>query len=238
MSSPGTASHAGTPGTSPPMTAIADAIESRRADTSALHRAAGCGRHFSAGDDLSPPGTPTRGMAGTVEAFQRLTRRRSGGARPGLAVIDGVCIGGALEFAASCDLRLYTERVRRSLPRSGSASWPPTPARCCCPSCSARPRPASCSSAASPRRGLGAPHGFATELVPPPSLDDAHRALGRVFGRNSRAAVAATKGMLNARFGPLLEQAMARETANCVRLFDEPDAKAALRAFAAGRSGS
>ena len=50
--------------------------------------------------------------------------------------------------------------------------------------------------------------------------------------------MAATKAMLNARFGPLLEQAMARETHHCVRLFDEPDAKAALRAFAAGRSGS
>ena len=43
--------------------------------------------------------------------------------------------------------------------------------------------------------------------------------------------------MLNARFGPLLEQAMERETDNCVRLFDEPDAKAALRAFAERRAG-
>jgi hypothetical protein len=37
--------------------------------------------------------------------------------------------------------------------------------------------------------------------------------------------------MLNERFGPLLEEAMARETYHCVRLFDEPDARAALSAF-------
>jgi enoyl-CoA hydratase/carnithine racemase len=52
-----------------------------------------------------------------------------------------------------------------------------------------------------------------------------------VFERTSRDAVAATKAMLNERFGALLEQAMDRETHHCVRLFDEPDARAALAAF-------
>ena len=57
-----------------------------------------------------------------------------------------------------------------------------------------------------------------------------------MFSRTSRAAVAATKSMLNERFGELLEQAMARETYHCVRLFDEEDARAALAAFAAQRA--
>ena len=43
--------------------------------------------------------------------------------------------------------------------------------------------------------------------------------------------------MLNERFGELLPAAMDRETHHCVRLFDEPDAKAALAAFAKGRAG-
>jgi hypothetical protein len=38
--------------------------------------------------------------------------------------------------------------------------------------------------------------------------------------------------MLNERFGQLLPAAMERETHHCVRLFDEPDARAALGAFA------
>jgi hypothetical protein len=40
--------------------------------------------------------------------------------------------------------------------------------------------------------------------------------------------------MLNARLGALLPAAMDRETHHCVRLFDEPDARAALRAFSEG----
>ena len=38
---------------------------------------------------------------------------------PVLAAIDGVCIGGALEFAASCDLRLATDRARFGTPEVG-----------------------------------------------------------------------------------------------------------------------
>jgi enoyl-CoA hydratase/carnithine racemase len=48
--------------------------------------------------------------------------------------------------------------------------------------------------------------------------------------------VAATKAMLNKRFGDLLTAAMDRETEHCVRLFDEPDAREALRTFAERRS--
>ena len=38
---------------------------------------------------------------------------------PVLAAIDGVCIGGALEFAASCDLRIATDRARFATPEVG-----------------------------------------------------------------------------------------------------------------------
>jgi hypothetical protein len=41
--------------------------------------------------------------------------------------------------------------------------------------------------------------------------------------------------MLNERFGDLLAAAMERETYHCVRLFDEEDARAALREFAERR---
>ena len=47
----------------------------------------------------------------------------------------------------------------------------------------------------------------------------------------SREALAATKAMLNERFGDLLPAAMERETHHCVRLFDEPDAREALASF-------
>jgi enoyl-CoA hydratase len=65
----------------------------------------GAGEHFSAGDDLFDTLAADRAeWRRTIEAFQRLTRATLQASVPVLAAIDGVCIGGALEFAASCDL--------------------------------------------------------------------------------------------------------------------------------------
>jgi enoyl-CoA hydratase/carnithine racemase len=75
-------------------------------------------------------------------------------------------------------------------------------------------------------------HGFATEVVAPGELDARIEHWTEVFSRTSRDALAATKAMLNERFGELLPAAMERETHHCVRLFGEPDARAALNAFA------
>ena len=74
--------------------------------------------------------------------------------------------------------------------------------------------------------------GFATEMVAPDELDGRIAHWAEVFAGNSRDAVAATKSMLNERFGDLVGAAMERETHHCVRLFDEPDARAALGEFA------
>jgi len=74
-------------------------------------------------------------------------------------------------------------------------------------------------------------------MVAPAELDARIDHWIGVFERTSRDAVAATKSMLNERFGALLEEAMARETHHCVRLFDEPDARAALAAFGERRRG-
>jgi hypothetical protein len=41
--------------------------------------------------------------------------------------------------------------------------------------------------------------------------------------------------MLNARLGNLVDAAMQREERTCVELFEQPDARAALEAFAARR---
>jgi hypothetical protein len=51
------------------------------------------------------------------------------------------------------------------------------------------------------------------------------------FDRAGRGAVAATKWILNERFGDLLPAALDREARWCVDLFDGPEARAALQAF-------
>ena len=98
----------------PTMTAIAAEIEVAGRDVDVRMIAVrGAGGHFSAGDDLQAAiEADTAAWAETIEAFQRMTRVVLAAPVPVVAVVDGVCVGGALEFAASCDLRLCSNRVR------------------------------------------------------------------------------------------------------------------------------
>jgi 2-(1,2-epoxy-1,2-dihydrophenyl)acetyl-CoA isomerase len=221
------------------MTGIADAIEAAGDDPAVRCVVLrGAGEHFSAGDDLqSALEADSAAWAATIEGFQRMTRVVLACPVPAIAAVDGVCVGGALEFAASCDIRLCTDRVRLLTPEiriglvmsnAGTLFLPEvlgeTAARELLLSGEER-------DAEWARR-----HGFATEMVAPDQLDARIEHWTEVFSRNSRAALAATKSMLNERFGDLLAAAMDRETHRCVTLFDEPDAREALRGFAERRA--
>jgi 2-(1,2-epoxy-1,2-dihydrophenyl)acetyl-CoA isomerase len=76
---------------------------------------------------------------------------------------------------------------------------------------------------------------FVTEVVGGGVLHDAVAAWSARFDAVSRTAVARTKAMLNARLGDLVAAAMDREERACVELFDSPDARGALEAFASRR---
>ncbi|HVL96553.1 MAG TPA: enoyl-CoA hydratase/isomerase family protein [Solirubrobacteraceae bacterium] len=224
----------------PTMTAIADAIEAAGADEAVRCVVLrGAGGHFSAGDDLHAAGAATRDdWAATIAAFQRLTRAVLAAPLPALAAIDGVCVGGALEFAASCDLRICTDRVRLLTPEvrigfvlsnGGSLFLPHVLGE-------AAARELLLTGAERDAAWARA-HGFASEMVAPGDLDAAVTGWVDGFEATSRTAVAATRRLLNDRWGALLEQALEREERACVELFDTPDAQAALRSFAARRRG-
>jgi enoyl-CoA hydratase/carnithine racemase len=217
------------------MTAVADAIEAAGADEQVRCIVLrGAGDHFSAGDDLhSALEADTAAWTATMAAFQRLTRVVLDGQVPAIAAIDGVCVGGALEFAASCDLRLCTDRVLLMTPEVGIGLVASNAGTLLLPEVVGESAARELLLSGEPRDADWARRtGFATELVSPGELDARIEHWSAAFSRTSRAAVAATKAMLNERFGPLLDEAMDRETHHAVRLFDEPDAKAALRAFA------
>jgi enoyl-CoA hydratase/carnithine racemase len=216
------------------MTALAEAIETAGADASVRCVVLrGAGEHFSAGDDLqSAPEATRETWAQTIAAFQHLTRVVVTTPVPVLCAIDGWCVGGALEFAASCDLRICTDRVRLLTPEvriglvfsnGGSIFLPHVlgegPARELL--LTGEPRDADWARTTA----------FANEVVAPYAFDDAIERWVRRFEHTSRAAVAATKQILNLRFGSLLEESMQRETRSCVDLFDHPDRRAALQAF-------
>ena len=219
----------------PTMTAIADAIEAAGADPAVRMVAVrGAGGHFSAGDDLyAAIEADSAAWAATIEGFQRMTRVVLAAPVPVVAVVDGVCVGGALEFAASCDMRICTERIRLLTPEVGIGLVASNAGTLLLPEVLGETAARELLLSGEPRDAAWArEHGFATEFVAAPELDTRIEHWAKVFSRTSRDAVAATKAMLNERFGDLLPAAMERETHHCVRLFDEPDARAALSAFA------
>ena len=221
------------------MTAIADAVEAAEADPAVRCLVLrGAGDHFSAGDDLqSAIEADTAAWSATIEGFQRMTRVVLACPVPVIAAVDGVCVGGALEFAASCDLRLCTNRVRLLTPEVTIGLVASNAGTLLLPEVLGESAARELLLGGRERDAAWAlEHGFATEMVAPVALDARIDHWAEVFAGNSRAAVAATKSMLNERFGNLLPAAMDRETHHCVRLFDEEDARTALREFAERRS--
>ncbi|HEX7297826.1 MAG TPA: enoyl-CoA hydratase/isomerase family protein [Solirubrobacteraceae bacterium] len=220
------------------MEAIADAIEAAGADEAVRSVVVrGAGGHFSAGDDLYAAIDADReAWAVTVAAFQRVTRAALAAPVPVLAAVDGVCIGGALEFAASCDLRLVTDRARFGTPEVGIGLVYTNAASLFLPSVLGETAARELLLTGALRDAAWAERNrFANEVVPAADLEERTAAWTTAFDSVSRAAVARTKALLNDRFGDLLEAAMEREERACVELFDGPDAPAALRAFAARR---
>jgi enoyl-CoA hydratase len=216
--------------------ATADAIEAAGADAAVRCVVVrGGGTEFSAGDDLhAAVAADPADWAATIAAFQRLTRVTLAAPVPVLAAIDGVCIGGALEFAASCDLRIATHRARFATPEVGIGLAATNAGTLLLPEVLGETAARELLLTGALRDAQWAlANRFVSELVAPEELDERVAVLAAVLGGTSRAAVARTKQMLNARLGDLLAAAMEREERACVELFAGPDAPEALRAFAA-----
>jgi enoyl-CoA hydratase/carnithine racemase len=197
----------------------------------------GAGDHFSAGDDLhSALESDSAAWAATMAGFQRLTRVVLDAPVPAIAAIDGVCVGGALEFAASCDLRIATDRARFGTPEVGIGLTYTNAGSHFLPSTMGETAARELLLTGALRDVAWAErHRFVNEVVAAGDFDERVAAWAAGFDDVSREAVARTKAMLNDRFGDLLGAAMEREERACIELFDGPDAPAALASFAERR---
>jgi enoyl-CoA hydratase/carnithine racemase len=218
--------------------AIADAIEAAGADEAVRCVVVrGAGEHFSSGDDLHAAlDASAEDWAATIAAFQRVTRVTFAAPVPVLAAIDGVCIGGALEFAASCDLRIATDRARFATPEVGIGLVATNAGTLLLPEVLGETAARELLLTGALRdAGWALRNRFVAEVVAPEALDERITAWAAGFDGVSRTAVARTKAMLNERLGDLVPAAMEREERACVDLFGTDDAREALQAFASRR---
>lgn len=214
------------------MSAIADAIEQAAADGSVRCLVLrGAGENFSAGDDLKAAHAATReSWAETIEAFQQLTRVVLAAPVPVIAALDGVVVGGALEFSASCDLRIGTPRLRLMTPEVAIGFVMSNAGTHFLPAVLGESAARELLLTGEMRDAEWALRNrFVSEIAE--DLEEAATRWAAKFDRTSREAVARTKAMLNGRFGATVETAMAQETRDCVDLFDHADSRAAVEQF-------
>lgn len=88
------------------------------------------GQHWSAGLDLKAAADGWRLTATTVEWWETALRRLETIGQLVVALIDGYCLGGGLQLALACDLRIATGRATVAIPASrevgflaGMAPW-------------------------------------------------------------------------------------------------------------------
>ena len=213
--------------------AIADALDATGREPGVRCLVArGAGVDFSAGDDLFEAAEATQdSFAATIDSFQRLTQVVLESAVPVIAAIDGVCIGGALEFAASCDLRIGTHRSRYATPEVRIGLGASNAGTLLLPEVLGESAARELLLTGQLKTaGWMNRHGFFNDVVD--DIDAGIADWARVFDQAVPAAVARTKRMLNDRFGDLLPEAMARETQTCVDLFPTPEAQEAVQRFA------
>jgi enoyl-CoA hydratase/carnithine racemase len=104
-------------------------VELARDDSLRVVVIRGAGEAFSSGADIAEFAT-LRATAAQARAYdarvQRATDAIGACPHPVVAAIDGACVGGGLEIAAACDLRIATERSRFGIPvtRLGMAAPP------------------------------------------------------------------------------------------------------------------
>lgn len=213
--------------------ALGEALRDAATTDSRVLVVRGGGGAFSAGDDLKQTaGLDAAEWRQVVEGFHELTRIVRRIDLPVICAIDGPCIGGAFEFACSCDLRVATKRSRFGCPEVRVGITISNGASVLLPQvCGA----AFASELVLTGRLIGADEagrrGILNRVVEPEELDAAVTELADAVATQAPLAVRATKRMLVEASEVAVKAAMARETEAGAALFGTDDFAEGLAAF-------
>jgi enoyl-CoA hydratase len=181
---------------------------------------------FSSGDDLRETAVmDTAEWRRTLEAFNRLTREIVAAPQPVLAAVDGVCVGGAFEFAFACDIRVATQRSRFGCPEVAVGLSVSNGFSLLAPRAARRLVLTGELIGAEEALRLGL-----VDVVVEDAEDEARRVSERIAGL-APLAVAGSKRLLDEGAQEALERALGRELELCARLFETEDAREGLAAF-------
>lgn len=201
----------------------------------------GTGRAFSVGADLKETAwtgeTPTESHVRIERHQQDLARLILATPAPVVAAINGYALGGGLEIALACDLRLASEQARLGFPESSVGSFITGGASILLP------RLVGLSIAKNmlfTARHLTAAEaqdiGLVEEVVPDSVLMDRAMSLCRDIARNAPLSVRAAKATLNRLIIGDIETALATETLTLLSLYGTQDHHEGSAAFGQRRA--
>jgi enoyl-CoA hydratase/carnithine racemase len=215
--------------------ALESALDTLAADTAtrvALLRGAGP-RGFSAGADISEfpallePNADTRG-----EGIQRLADRVEAFSKPIIIAIHGFCMGGGLEVALACDIRIAAEDARIGLPEIRIGILPGGGGTQRLPRVVGPGRARLMILGGEPVSGRRAAEwGLVDEAVAPPEVFERAAAIARTLAAQSPHSLAVIKALLRETADAPLRDGLRTETAAFARLLAHPDAREGIAAF-------
>ena len=209
-----------------------DALATDATTRVALLRGAGT-RGFSAGADISEfpallePKADARG-----EGIQRLADRVEAFPKPIIAAIHGFCMGGGLEIALACDIRIAAEDARIGLPEVRIGILPGGGGTQRLPRAVGPGRARLMILSGEPISGRRAAEwGLVEETVGPTDVFDRAAGIARTLAAQSPLVLAVIKALLRDTADARLSDGLRSETAALARLLARPDAREGIAAF-------
>ena len=190
-------------------------------------------RGFTAGADIAEfpallePAADTRG-----EGIQRLADRIEAFPKPIIVAIHGFCMGGGLEIALACDIRVAAEDARLGLPEVRIGILPGGGGTQRLPRFVGPGRARFMIYSGEPISGrLAVEWGLVDRVVEPAELFDKVHALARSLAAQSPHSLAVIKALMRETANTPLADGLRAETAAFARLLAHPDAREGISAF-------